>query len=278
MSSLPTFTSIMTAEEVATVFADHIRGKNVLVTGPTINGLGFETARALAGYAINLVVFAGYYLERLKLAEAAITAEISGANIRSLVLDLASLASVRGAAAQVNAYPEPLHVWRSDPQRRWPRRGAQLSEDDLEMHLAVEHVGPFLLTKLLVPRLFAAKTASYTPCVVYVSSSAHTLAGVDLAMLCANPDPARYSVYGAYAQTKTANVITARELSRRAGGRINAYTVAAAFDTRLDNTPGAYLVDCAVADDQVAPHATDSDMAGKLWAITENVVGDKFSF
>ncbi|KAJ7340693.1 short chain dehydrogenase reductase [Mycena albidolilacea] len=222
MSSLPTFTSITTAKEVATVFADHIRGKNVLVTGPTINGLGFETARALAGYA-NLVVIAGYNLERLKLAEAAITAEIPSANIRFLVLDLASLASVRAAAAQVNAYPEPLHVLIHNAAA--PGGEFKLSEDHLEMHLAVDHVGPFLLTKLLAPRLLAAKTASYTPRVVYVSSSAHTLAGVDLAMLCTNPDPARYSVYGAYAQAKTANVLTARELSRRAGGRINAYSL-----------------------------------------------------
>lgn len=72
----------------------------------------------------------------------------------------------------------------------------KLSEEHLEMHMAVDHVGPFLLTKLLAPRLLAAKTASCTPRVVYVSSSVHTLAGVDLAMLCANPDPARYSVYG----------------------------------------------------------------------------------
>ena len=47
---------------------------------------------------------------RLKLSEEAIKKETPSANIRRLVLDLSSLAAVRKAAAEVNAYPEPLHV------------------------------------------------------------------------------------------------------------------------------------------------------------------------
>ncbi|KAF7340861.1 Short-chain dehydrogenase/reductase family protein [Mycena sanguinolenta] len=321
MPSLPTFTFTTTAGEVASVFTDQIRGKNVFVTGPTINGLGYETARVLSQHA-NLVIIAGYNLERLKLAESAVKSEFPAANIRPLVLDLASFASIRAAAAQVT---EPLHVLIHNAAA--PGGDLRLSEDHFEMHLAVDHIGPFLLTKLLAPNLLAAETATYTPRVVFVSSIAHAQAGVDLAMVTPHPDPARYHVYGAYGQAKTANILTARELSRRAMGRINAYslhpgtvftnaqlreavkehmmilgilgtdglpnkekfewktlaqgaatTVAAAFDTRLDDTPGAYLVDCVVADDHLSLHATDPAMAEKLWALTEEVIGERFVF
>ncbi|KAF7364698.1 Short-chain dehydrogenase/reductase family protein [Mycena venus] len=107
--SLPTFTSATTAEDVAAAFAEQIRGKNVLITGTSINGIGFETAHVLAKYA-NLVIITGYNSERLRLSEEAIKKEVPTANIRQLVLDLSSLAAVRKAAAEVNAYPEPLHV------------------------------------------------------------------------------------------------------------------------------------------------------------------------
>jgi hypothetical protein len=46
----------------------------------------------------------------LRLTEEAIKKDVPGANIRPLVLDLSSLAAVRKAAAEVNAYSEPLHV------------------------------------------------------------------------------------------------------------------------------------------------------------------------
>jgi NAD(P)-dependent dehydrogenase (short-subunit alcohol dehydrogenase family) len=97
----------------------------VLITGTSIKGLGFETARAIAKHA-NLVIITGYNAERyaayfiaffisftqsrLKLSEDAIKKEIPSANIRPLVLDLSSMAAIRAAAAEVNAYPEPLHV------------------------------------------------------------------------------------------------------------------------------------------------------------------------
>lgn len=47
---------------------------------------------------------------RLKLSEAALKKEVPSANIRRLILDLSSLAQVRKAAAEVNAYSEPIHV------------------------------------------------------------------------------------------------------------------------------------------------------------------------
>ncbi|KAJ7618011.1 hypothetical protein FB45DRAFT_1034252 [Roridomyces roridus] len=101
------FSSTTTAEEVAEVLSDQIRGKNVLITGTSHNSLGFETARVIAKYA-NLVIITGYNEGRC--SEDVIKESIPHANIRPLLLDLSSLDSVRKAAAEVNAYHEPLDV------------------------------------------------------------------------------------------------------------------------------------------------------------------------
>ncbi|KAJ7142336.1 hypothetical protein C8R44DRAFT_865689 [Mycena epipterygia] len=60
---LPTFSFSTTADDVATTFAAEIKGKNVLITGTSLGGIGFEAARAIAKHA-NLVIITGYNLER----------------------------------------------------------------------------------------------------------------------------------------------------------------------------------------------------------------------
>ncbi|KAF7348079.1 Short-chain dehydrogenase/reductase family protein [Mycena sanguinolenta] len=307
--SFPTFTSTTTAEEVATTFAEQIRGKNVLVTGTSIDGLGFEVARVLA---------------KLKLSEEAIKKETPGANIRQLNLDLSSLAAVRKAAAEVNAYPEPLHVLIHNAAAGGG--GFKLTVDGFESQIATAHIGPFLLTKLLAPKLLAARTQSYTPRVVVVSSMAHARPPFDLDTV-AHPNPDDYTIPDAYRQAKAANILFAIELSKRAIDKLNVYslhpgviytnitkkeeskaafiaagiltpeglpnieklfwktlgqgaatTVVAAFDSRLDSKSGAFLVDCVEANDKVAPHCLDPDTATKLWTITEEAVGGTFTF
>ncbi|KAJ6505799.1 NAD-P-binding protein [Mycena vitilis] len=214
MSTAPIFTFATTAEEVANAFSEEIRGKNILITGTSINGLGFETARVIAKYA-KLVVITGYNDERLKLSEEAIKKDVPNANIHRLTLDLTSFASIRKAVELVlvnNAAASFVDF--------------KLTEDNLETQLATDHVGPFLLTKLLAPKLLAAATSTYTPRVVFVSSEAQGLgAGIDFEALGTNPDPAKYVKVMAYAQAKSANVLTAIELSKRSKGKINAYSL-----------------------------------------------------
>ncbi|KAJ7431426.1 hypothetical protein B0H11DRAFT_2130883 [Mycena galericulata] len=325
--SFPIFTSSTTAEEVATVFADQIRGKNVLITGTSLNGIGFEAARVIAKYA-NLLIITGYNLERLKLSEDAIKKETPSANTRLLTLDLSSLAAVRKAAAEVNAYAEPIHILIHNAAA--PVGPYALSADGIEVQLATDHVGPFLLTKLLLPKLLAAAAATptFTPRVVFVSSAAHGRGALSLSNMgtLGRPGPEAFSVAGAYAEGKQANVLTAMELSRRAKGKVNAYslhpgtiftnvytreegkkffssvgiitpeglpnpgkfewkslaqgaatTLAAAFDPRLDDKPGAYLQDGAEANDKIAPSCTP-DLAAALWSATEGLVGEGWAF
>ncbi|KAJ7467429.1 hypothetical protein B0H11DRAFT_2239431 [Mycena galericulata] len=324
MSPAPSFSFTTTAQEVATAFQDEIKGKNVLITGTSLNGIGFETALAIAKYA-NLLVITGYNTERLKLSEDAIKKQVPTANIHRLVLDLSSLAAVRKAAAVVNANPEPLHVLIHNAAA--VIGPFKLTVDNLENQFATDHVGPFLFTKLLTPKLLASATSTYTPRVVFVASAVHAFGqGVNFDVL-AKPDPSKFQISDAYFQAKSANILTAIELSKRSKGAINAYslhpgiiftnltqkeesvenlkalgmlrpdglpntekfewktipqgaatTVAAAFDPRLNNKPGAYLDNSTVATETVAPHTSDPVNAEKLWTITEKIIGETFTF
>ncbi|KAF7317166.1 NAD(P)-binding protein [Mycena chlorophos] len=219
---LPTFSSKTTAQEVADALVDEIRGKNVLITGTSQNGIGFEAARVISQYA-SLVIITGYDAERLQLAEDAIKQNVPEARIRRLRLDLSSLNAVRQAAAEVNAYSEPLHVVIHNAAA--PIGDFNLTVDNLESQLAVGHVGPFVFTKLIAPKLLSNTSSTSPPRVVFLSSAGHS-AGlrVDLDFL-KNPRPERSSAYATYAQTKSAAVLMAAELSRRSHGKINAYSL-----------------------------------------------------
>ncbi|KAJ7249898.1 hypothetical protein C8J57DRAFT_1139157 [Mycena rebaudengoi] len=223
MSAFPAFNFHTTAEDAATALASNIKGKNVLITGTSLNGIGFEAARVIVKYA-NLVIITGYNDERLKLSEDALKIETPSANIRRLILDLSSFADIRRAAAEVNAYPEPIHVLVHNAAAAIA--SFKLTVDKLENQIQTDHFGPFLFTKLLVPKVLAAKTADYTPRVVFVASDAHALwgNGVDLEYF-EKPEPTKYDNMGVYVQAKSANILTALELSKRAKGALNAYSL-----------------------------------------------------
>ncbi|KAJ7691193.1 hypothetical protein B0H17DRAFT_1201293 [Mycena rosella] len=331
--SLPTFSFSTTADEVATALRPKFKAKNVLVTGTSINGIGFEAARVIAKHA-QLVVITGYNLDRLRLSEEAIKKDVPTANIRPLVLDLSSLAAVRKAAAEINGYPEALHVVVHNAAASFGP--LKLTVDNLERQMATDHIGPFLLTKLIASKILAAGTESYVPRVVYVSSNGHTYGtGVNFATI-GHPDAEKYQSGDAYFQAKSANCLMAIGLSSRSKGKINAYslhpgliftnisvnkeaipdmqafgvldaegtpsqacrgspslrlvvisdkmtfsslsTVAAAFDTRLNDKPGAYLSDGTEANKERADHSSDPANAEKLWTVTEEVIGENFTF
>ncbi|KAK7056143.1 short-chain dehydrogenase/reductase family protein [Favolaschia claudopus] len=226
--SSPTFSSSSTADDVASAFSNEIAGKNVLITGTSKNGIGFETALAIAKHGANLVIITGYNDQRLKESEHAIKAQVPKANIRRLILDLASLSAVRTAADEVNSFPEAIHVLIHNAAAAISS-SFKLTIDNLETQMATAHIGPFLFTKLILPKILASASTSpspspgytytYTPRVVFVSSMAilsGSGSGVNFETI-GKPDEAT--------QAKSANVMTALELCKRSRGRVNAYSL-----------------------------------------------------
>ncbi|KAJ7624835.1 NAD-P-binding protein [Roridomyces roridus] len=252
-----------TAEQVADVFASEIAGKNVLVTGTSLNGLGFETVRVLAKYA-NLVVITGYNKERLQLTEDAIKKELPNANIRQLTLDLSSLAAVRAAAAEVNAYPEPLHVLINNAA------GAiapfSVTVDGFEKQMATGFLGPFLFTNLIAPKLLASRTSGFTPRVVFLSSCLHADGnGVDFETF-AQPSPEKYkTIFEPYYETKSAAILAAIEFSKRTEGRIVAYSVhPGVINTNINQKEEsrAYFQEAGIVDEHGKPNL---ELEGITW-------------
>ena len=141
-------------------------------------------------------------------------------------LDLASLDSVRafgasfllGSSGRPPSTPPPLHVLINNAGIFTMVGGRAETVDGLESHMGTNHLGPFLLTLLLLPALARGGTAAHPARVVHVSSVMHrTASGIELAT-----DPQQrlsYSPKVAYSQSKLAQVIFAAELRRRLGGR-----------------------------------------------------------
>ncbi len=201
--------------------AEHIgdlRGRTAVVTGPTTGGLGYHTALELARHGAR-VVLAGRSAEKVEAARRAITAEVPSAALRTVDLDLASFAAVRMAAGRI-AEVGPIHVLVNNagvmatPQRR--------TVDGLDLQMATNHFGPFLLTGLLLPLLSAGRGR-----VVTVSSLMHRAAR-EAPLGDPRSRPPRYHRWQTYAQTKLANLLFTYEADRRfRAGRVPVSAVAA---------------------------------------------------
>ncbi|WP_395690478.1 oxidoreductase [Nocardioides sp.] len=184
-----------------------LAGRTVVVTGPSAGGLGHFTALELARRRAR-VVLAGRRPERLADSASAIRAEVPDAELEQVVVDLADLASVRRAAADLAA-TGPLDVLVNNagvmgtPYRR--------TGDGLELQMATNHFGPFLLTGLLLPQLVASGAGR----VVAVSSQMHRYTARRAPLGDPRVQEGRYERWTVYGQTKLANLLFTYELDRR---------------------------------------------------------------
>ncbi|KAG2177098.1 hypothetical protein INT43_007754 [Umbelopsis isabellina] len=197
-----------TGDEVAEFYAGEIKGKTIIITGCTWGGLGAETARVLVKHDPKVIVVAGRKQEVLDDTVQNIKKEMPDAHIRTLVLDLGSFKSIRRAAEEVNHYSENVDVLINNAAVVYPKY--QTTEDGLEAQFGVAHIGHFLFTNLILSRMLATGS----PRVVNVSSGGHALASIFF------DDPSfkngeTYDKHLAYGQSKTANVMFAKELTKR---------------------------------------------------------------
>ena len=187
-----------------------LSGRLALVTGAS-SGLGLETCRALVERGAT-VVMACRSLERAEtarrqlLSPAGATQAPGRGGLDLLRLDLAELASVRRAAAEVAERYGRLDLLINNAGVMAPPR--TLSRDGLELQFATNHLGHFVLTLLLLPLLRQAAAAR----VVHVTSGAQYFGRIDFDDL---QGERRYDRWRAYSQSKLANVITALELQQR---------------------------------------------------------------
>lgn len=193
--------------------AEPLSGRDAVVTGASA-GIGLETARWLAMWGARVTVV-GRSPERTARAAEAIAASarehgVGAPDVAPMVCDFASLAAVRGLAAQLLERHAKLHILVNNAGL-WLQR-QQPSADGHETTFAVNHLAPFLLTTLLRDRMIASAPAR----VVNVSSRLHSdPRTLDVDSLAA---PKRFSGIGAYASSKLCNVLFSRELAERLKG------------------------------------------------------------
>lgn len=180
------------------------KGRLAIVTGANV-GLGFETAKALAGKGCS-VILACRNPGKAQEAMAQIKAAFPQAAVECMELDLASLHSVQRFAQDFTSRHTTLDLLVNNAGIMMPPYS--LSEDGFESQLAANYLGHFALTGLLVPLL----TATSGSRVVSLSSLAHKWGGIRLD----DPQFAKgYDKRLAYGQSKLACLMFAYELQRR---------------------------------------------------------------
>ncbi|KPM45656.1 hypothetical protein AK830_g878 [Neonectria ditissima] len=205
------YTAQTTIHELITAYAPLIKGKTILTTGVTPHSLGHTFVSAVATASPALLILAGRNPTKLQQAADSLPA---GIKTRSLVVDLCSLASVRAAAAEVNAWADVPRIDVVVNNAGVMAVDFALTPDGFETQFAASHVGHFLLTNLIMDKILAAEA----PRVVNVSSDGHRLG----AMRWADPhfsNGKTYNKWFAYGQAKTANNLFALALAEKLGKR-----------------------------------------------------------
>ena len=183
-------------------------GRTFLITGAN-TGIGRETARALAGRGARLhLACRSQDAGRRTIEE--ITAQTGNRELELLSLNLGDLDSVRRCADAFLSTGEPLHVLINNAGLA----GAHgMSASGFEIAFGTNHVGPFLLTSLLLDRLRSSAPAR----IVNVASVAHYNApGIDWEAV--RKRTRSFTGMREYSTSKLANVLHAQELARRVDG------------------------------------------------------------
>jgi NAD(P)-dependent dehydrogenase (short-subunit alcohol dehydrogenase family) len=281
-------------------------GKTVIITGGN-SGIGLETAVALARAGARTVITARDRT-RGEAAVADIRARSGRNDVDLVVFDLASIASIREGAADILARCDRIDVLVNNAGLVLSDR--RETEDGFETTFGVNHLGPFLLTELLLERIKQSAPSR----IVNVASTAHKGArkGLDFDDL---QSTGAYGGMQVYSKSKLANIYFTTELARRLQGTgvtvncLHPGTVATGYGRDGDSSgvlafglkvikpfilspakgartsiylasspavaavTGQYFVKCKARKPSAA--ARDDEAAQRLWKRSEELVADK---
>jgi len=182
-------------------------GKTVLITGAN-QGIGKASAIALGAMGAKLVLVCR---SEEKAKAAIVDIEKAGAKDVTLIVgDVGSQKDIRRVASEVQKKVDKLDVLLNNAGVLVPQR--RTTVDGIEETFAINHLGYFLLTKLLRDLLEKSGNSR----IVNVSSEAHRRGKMNFDDL--QFEKTSYSAMGAYSQSKLANILFTKELAKRLAG------------------------------------------------------------
>jgi NAD(P)-dependent dehydrogenase (short-subunit alcohol dehydrogenase family) len=202
-----------------------MKGKTCVVTGANA-GLGYETALELARQDAAVIMVCRSE-GKAAIACKKIRDATGNKNVRVELADLSSQSQIRDLGDRLQRTGHPIDVLVNNAGLVLSER--KMSEDQVEMVFAVNHLGPFLLTHLLLPQLTKAPEAR----IVNVSSANHYRAKIDFEDLF---NEKSFNGLRAYGQSKLANVLFTYELDRRLKKAEYHHIATNALDPGLNNT------------------------------------------
>ncbi|MEO8799584.1 MAG: SDR family oxidoreductase [Polyangiaceae bacterium] len=271
-------------------------GRRFYVTGAN-TGIGKVTAKELARRGGEVVLACRSEEKTRPVVDEIIAA---GGKAELSLLDLADLASIRAAAEREMGNDQPLHVLINNAGLAGLRG---TTKDGFELTVGTNHLGHFLLTNLLLPKLRKSKRAR----IVNVASKAHYDAKpIDFSLF--RGETKNFTALPEYATSKLCNVLFTKELANgKAGDGVKAYslhpgvvasdawrqvpwpfrsimkmfmiseeegaktTLYCATSPDVEEQSGLYFDSCAVR--RPSKLAEDPELAKMLWEKSEEMVG-----
>ncbi|CAN4077384.1 unnamed protein product [Withania somnifera] len=202
------FSACSTAEEVT----QGVDGSGLTAIVTATSGIGIETTRVLTLHGVH-VIMAVRNMENGKKIKENILKSIANAKIDFMELNLSSMESIRTFAKEYNSAGHPLNLLINNAGVMIPP--FTLSQDKIELQFAVNHLGHFLLTNLLLENMKnSAKKSKKEGRIVNVASAAHDFAYTQGILFEKINDKESYNKLRAYGQSKLANILHANELAK----------------------------------------------------------------
>ncbi|KAJ9657275.1 hypothetical protein H2198_004398 [Neophaeococcomyces mojaviensis] len=346
-TSNSTFNARTTGHEIVAAYPSSAKDKIILITGANPGGIGASSAVSLAAAHPKLLIIAGRTPAKLAETEKEIKAVNPSVAVKHLQLDLSSQQSCKAAAKEIMddaSVPQVDLLINNAGVMDIKER--TLSPEGIEMQFATNHIGHFLFTNLIMPKILAAsKTSNPGETRIINLSSRAVLYGpvrfLDwnftkkeselpasehmsqaIRDLWEENEDKPYVPQAGYGQSKTANVLFSKYLTNKLfakngivsiavhpGGIMTnlsrhvddeklqrvlekfkktadskfflknldegcSTTLVAALDPKM--TEGdLFMEDCQVAG-WAPDYATSSELADKLWKLSEEIVGQEF--
>ncbi|KAJ3094540.1 hypothetical protein HDU97_007955 [Phlyctochytrium planicorne] len=213
-----------------------LSGKTAIVTGAS-SGLGEVSAQVLASKNA-FVILACRSKAKADATVALIQKETPNAKLEVMELDLSDLASVKKFAEDYKKKGYDIDILLNNAgashfilAQSHTFAGVmapptfQTTKNDLELQMGSNHLGHFYLTNLLLPVIEKTAKKGGEVKIVNVSSVAHLFAGKNGIDFDTFNNPANYSPYGNYGQSKLANILFTKSLQKNfdAKGLSNIY-------------------------------------------------------